>query len=65
MATQRLAEWIIVSKGDNWFREIVEVASQYIGGIMHCVARPVKALPVPWRSVECSLQLLDPLFRAG
>lgn len=62
---QRLTEGVIMLQRNNGLGEVVKVATQDVGGIVHRVACPVEAFAVAWRGIECSLELLDSLFRAG
>lgn len=60
--SQRLTKGIIVLQRNNGLWEVVEVATQNIGCVVHGVACPVEAFAVAWRGVKCSLELLDSLF---
>jgi len=62
---QRLAEGVVMLQRNNGFGEVVEVATQDVGGIVHGVACPVEAFSVAWRGIKCSLELLDSLFRTS
>ena len=65
VALEGVSKGIVVLQGDYGLREVVEVAAQNVGGIMHRVAGPVQALSISRRGVEGRLEFLYPLLRAG
>lgn len=59
---QRFSELLIEIQRNHRFGEVIEVATEDVGGIMNCVTVPNEAFSVPIRGVKQGLQLLDSLF---
>jgi len=50
---------------NDWFRELVEITSKDVGGIMDGIACPVESFAKSIRRVKGSLELFDALFGSG
>ena len=61
---QRLAELFVKIQGHDGFGQLVEIATENVGGIVHGVTGPVQAFPVAFGGVEDLLEVLDALCGA-
>lgn len=64
VAFKRIPEWIIVLQRYYRLREVVEVASQNIGGVVYSIARPIQTFSIAGWSVKGSPELFDALLGA-
>lgn len=64
MAFERIPERVIVLQWYDRFREVVEVASQNVGGVVYSIPGPVQTFSIARRGVKGSPQLFDALLGA-
>lgn len=59
---QRFSKFFIQFQGDHWFREVVEVATEDVGGIVDCVSIPHQPLAIAVWRVENRFEFLYPFL---
>lgn len=59
--TQGLSESLVKLQGDNWFWELVKVASKDICSIVDRISSPIQAFPISLGRVKNLLKVFDPL----
>jgi hypothetical protein len=61
---QRVSKLLIQIQGHHRLGQVVEISSEYVGGIVNSVTIPDESFSVPIRRIEQSLELFDALFGA-